>query len=70
MENQRLEPKNHPIEKENLLPSTSMFWGFHINFPGCMLVPSKVPGAMLLNVLTSSPRFLVARSRSLEMELL
>ena len=30
-----MKPKNHPIEKENHLPSTSIF-GFHVNLPGCM----------------------------------
>ena len=28
-----MEPKNRPIEKENHLPSTSIF-GFHVNLPG------------------------------------
>ena len=28
-------PTNHPIEKETHLPNIYIFWGFHINFPGC-----------------------------------
>ena len=30
-----MEPKNHRIEKDNYLPSTSIF-GFHRDFPGCV----------------------------------
>ncbi len=31
-----MEPKNHPIEKENHLPN--LHFGFHVNFPGCRCV--------------------------------
>ena len=30
-----VEPQNHPLETENVLPSTSIF-GFHVNCPGCI----------------------------------
>ena len=30
-----MKPKNHPIEKENHLQQTSIFW-FHVNLPGCI----------------------------------
>ena len=38
LQNQRLEPKIHPIEKENHLNQTFSFWGSILIFPGCICV--------------------------------
>ena len=35
LENERLEPKNHPVEKENHLSNLN-FFEFHVTFPGCL----------------------------------
>ena len=39
-ENERLEPKNQPIEKENHLPN--LHFGFHVNLPGCTESKSRL----------------------------
>ena len=37
-----MEPKNFPIEKEHHLNQASIF-GFHVNFPGCMIWDAHPP---------------------------